>query len=425
VSRIQAVRGMNDILPEESVTWEVCLQTLKQCLESFSFQEIILPLVEPTNLFKRSIGDVTDIVEKEMYTFQDLNGDFLSLRPEGTAGCVRAAIEHGLLRQMQKYWYFGPMFRHERPQKGRYRQFYQLGVEVFGCAEPSIELELLLLTANFWRALNLEVKPKLELNTIGCLQERNTYKLALIDFFQAHRQSLTPEELIRLERNPLRLLDSKSPDIQALKLKAPKLIDHVSVSSRRHFEIICQGLENLGIDYQINPYLVRGLDYYNDLVFEWVSDQLGSQGTVCAGGRYDILVENLGGPKVPAIGFALGFERLLLLKQAQSLVSKTDIYFITQEAQPLSQSQLLAQNIRSDLGLTVELSHHGSSLKSQFKKADKSGASLALILGEDELKNQTISIKFLRQEAQNDKQLTLSQHELLQWLPTKFGERGC
>ena len=423
MNRIQAIKGMNDILPEQSHVWENALTSLRECLHRFSYQEMMLPLLEQTALFKRSIGDVTDIVEKEMYTFQDLNGDFLSLRPEGTAGCVRAAIEHSMLRQMQKLWYFGPMFRHEKPQKGRYRQFYQLGVEVFGCSEPSIELELLLLSASFWSELQLEFKPKLQLNCLGQVDERNQYKHDLVEFFQKHRQHLSAEEMNRLERNPLRLLDSKSSIIQELLSQAPKLMDYLSSASRQHFDLICQGLDALNIAYQINPYLVRGLDYYNELVFEWVSDQLGSQATVCAGGRYDALVEQLGGPKVPAVGFALGFERLLLLFKEQELTPSLDVFLITQEEQPLIQTLAIAYRIRKELGLRIDVSHTSSSVKSQFKKADKSGASLALILCEDELKQKNITIKFLRQDMHNDKQITLSQNELWTWLPTMFGER--
>lgn len=422
MSKIQAVKGMNDILPAEVDGWNHALETLKTVLQGFAYQEIKLPLVEFTHLFKRSIGDVTDIVSKEMYTFADLNGEFLSLRPEGTAGCVRAAIEHGLLRQQQKLWYFGPMFRHERPQKGRYRQFYQLGVEVFGSAEPAIDLEILLMSHHFWSALALKHQPELQINCLGVVAERHAYKQDLITFFQQHLQYLSEDEKLRLERNPLRLLDSKAETIQELLVQAPKLIDYISASSRQHFEQICQGLEALHIPYQVNPYLVRGLDYYNDLVFEWVSNDLGSQATVCAGGRYNALVELLGGPAVPAVGFALGFERLLLLMGSQTHGRVLDVYMITQEAQPLSKTHVLAQTLREKLGLKVEVSPAVTSLKSQFKKADKSGALMALILGPEELEKEQITIKYLRQ-GYDEKQVTILQQDLTLWMATKFGEQ--
>ncbi len=425
MSRIQAIRGVNDILPPETKHWDGLIQLLIQCLSQHAYQEIKLPLIEQTSLFKRTIGDVTDIIEKEMYTFTDLNGDSISLRPEGTASCVRAAIEHGQLRQAQKWWYLGPMFRHEKPQKGRYRQFYQLGVEVFGIEEPSVDIELLLMLSSMWNSLGIESKVKLELNCLGTLEDRNRYKLKLVDYFEQHLNQLTQDEQHRLTRNPLRLLDSKSPVIQQLLINAPHLIDDVNVESRRNFDLVCHGLDTIGIEYHVNPYLVRGLDYYNHLVFEWTTNDLGSQGTVCAGGRYDGLVEQLGGPSTPAIGFAMGIERLLLLTEKQFESKVADFYILTQESQPLVETQLLAQQLRHDLQAKVEVHLSSKSLKSQFKKADKSGAKFALVLGLDELQNHQVTVKSLREDYLEDQQLTLNRSELISWLQNQHGERKC
>ena len=425
MSRIQAIRGVNDILPPETKHWDGLIQLLIQCLSQHAYQEIKLPLIEQTSLFKRTIGDVTDIIEKEMYTFTDLNGDSISLRPEGTASCVRAAIEHGQLRQAQKWWYLGPMFRHEKPQKGRYRQFYQLGVEVFGIEEPSVDIELLLMLSSMWNSLGIESKVKLELNCLGTLEDRNRYKLKLVDYFEQHLNQLTQDEQHRLTRNPLRLLDSKSPVIQQLLINAPHLIDDVNVESRRNFDLVCHGLDTIGIEYHVNPYLVRGLDYYNHLVFEWTTNDLGSQGTVCAGGRYDGLVEQLGGPSTPAIGFAMGIERLLLLTEKQFESKVADFYILTQESQPLVETQLLAHQLRHDLQAKVEVHLSSKSLKSQFKKADKSGAKFALVLGLDELQNHQVTVKSLREDYLEDQQLTLNRSELISWLQNQHGERKC
>lgn len=422
MNRIQAIRGFNDVLPNETKVWHHIEDHLKHCLKQFAYQEIKLPILESTALFKRTIGDATDIVEKEMYTFTDLNGDSLSMRPEGTAGCVRAAIEHNQLRQMQKWWYVGPMFRHEKPQKGRYRQFYQLGAEVFGISEPSIDLEILSMTAYFWKLLGIESKVELQLNCLGYLEDRIAYKKALVSYFQEHAEQLTPEELQRLERNPLRLLDSKSPTIKALLNDAPKLMDFLSNDSLENFNLICKGLEALGIPFKINPYLVRGLDYYNHLVFEWVTDQLGSQSTICAGGRYDTLVKQMGGPEVPAIGFALGLERLMLLLNSQTAFSDTDVFILTQEAQPLIKTQHLAQQIREKTGLRVEIHLSSTSLKSQFKKADKSGALYAFVLGVDELQNRQVSVKLLRTDYQDEKQICIQEEEVISWLQLQQGK---
>jgi len=420
VSRIQAVRGMNDILPLDSNVWENVVFALTRCMKEFSYQEVKLPLIEQTTLFKRTIGDVTDIVEKEMYTFTDLNGESISLRPEGTAGCVRAAIEHGLLRQVQKWWYLGPMFRHEKPQKGRYRQFYQLGVELFGIQDAAADLELLMICDYMWKALKINHKVTLEINCLGSLEDRNQYKASLIAYFNQHADKLTPEEKQRLERNPLRLLDSKSELIKNLLIQAPKLIDFVSDDSKKNFELLCKGLHALGIAYVLNPYLVRGLDYYSHLVFEWVTTELGSQATVCAGGRYDKLVEQLGGPATSAVGFALGLERLILLLDANPLQEMLDIYLLTQEDQPLVQTQALANLIRTNLGLKVEVNLASTSLKSQFKKADKSGAKIALILGTDELQNNQVSVKLLRGNFHDDNQIILSRTDIIGWLQSNM-----
>jgi histidyl-tRNA synthetase len=420
--RFQAIRGMNDVLPSETSLWQFTEKTLQNICDSFSYQEIKLPIVEPTALFKRTIGEVTDIVEKEMYTFVDMNGESISLRPEGTASCVRALIEHGLLRQAQKLWYMGPMFRHEKPQKGRYRQFNQFGVEIFGISEVSAELELLIMTHRIWQALDLDQRVHLQMNCLGSSTDRATYRAELVKFFELHQDQFTEDEKQRLERNPLRLLDSKSERIQSLLVHAPKLIDFISEESRASFQLLCQGLEALGIDYHINPYLVRGLDYYHDLVFEWVTEDLGSQATVCAGGRYNGLVEQLGGQSVPAVGFAIGIERIILLQQMLKNIEKTkDIFIITQEEQPLAQSLKLANSIRQQTSLTVELSLVSSSLKSQFKKADKSGARLAIILGQDELQNQIATLKFLRATPTENQQFSVPFSDLNHWLRTNLG----
>ena len=416
VNQFQAVRGMNDVFSPDTLLWRQVEELLIKSIKQHAYQEIKLPFLESTALYKRSIGEVTDIVLKEMYTFTDLNGDSLSLRPEGTAGVVRAAIEHGLLRQSQKLWYFGPMFRHEKPQKGRYRQFHQLGVEVFGIPGTAIELEMLAMMHLFWSRLGVVDKLSLQINCLGTLIERESYKKDLVSYFELHREHLTESELFRLQRNPLRLLDSKSDVIKTLLSQAPRLIDYISPDSKEAFQELCQGLKTLEIPYEINPYLVRGLDYYNQLVFEWVSSNLGSQSTVCAGGRYDELVTQLGGPPTSAIGFALGFERLLLLLGDENPKDRIDVYILSQETSPWAQTLLLAKNIREQTNLSVDMSYVSSSLKSQFKKADRSGAKYALILGDSELQNQEVSVKLLRQGEVCDKQFTLPRTEAISWL---------
>lgn len=417
-NRFQAIRGFNDVLPDSMPLWHHTERVFQDVARLFAYREVRLPILEPTQLFKRTIGEVTDIVEKEMYTFQDMNGDSLSMRPEGTAGCVRAMIEHGLLRQAQKLWYLGPMFRHEKPQKGRYRQFYQFGVEVFGLPEVAVELELMVMTQQIWKALGIADDVELEINCLGTSEDRIRYRQKLTAFFEKHIHLLSAEEKTRLQRNPLRLLDSKSPELQNLLTGAPKLLDELSPSSREQFDLLCQGLEKQAICYRVNSNLVRGLDYYHDLVFEWVTPHLGTQATVCAGGRYNGLVEQLGGPSVPAVGFAMGIERLILLQEQLSAnpSAPQDIYLLTQESQPLSQSLEVATRIRQELGLSVEMSLSSVSFKSQFKKADKSGARFALILGQEELNTQRISIKALRAGESLDSQITLSLDELIIWL---------
>lgn len=416
--RIQAIRGMNDILPNQSYSWRYLEQNFAQCMSDYGYQEIRLPLLESTQLFKRTIGEVTDIVEKEMYTFNDLNGDSLTMRPEGTAGCLRACLEHGLLHnQQQKLWYCGPMFRHEKPQKGRYRQFHQLGAEVFGIAGIGIELELIAICQRLWARLGIADALQLQVNTLGLLSERQTYREVLVDYFNTHLDQLDEDSKRRLLRNPLRILDSKNPEMKTLIDNAPKLIDVVSEESRQHFFDLCNGLQELNIPYVVNPFLVRGLDYYGSTVFEWVTDKLGSQATVCGGGRFDKLVEQLGGSPTPAIGFAMGCERLLLLMETLTvpLVEPSPpLFMIAVGNDALRQGLVLAEALRNDEGrLQVNVNTAGGSFKSQFKKADKSGARIALILGDDEVRDHTISVKDLRHSVE---QVTIPQGELSQYI---------
>lgn len=417
--RIQAIRGMNDTLPDKTHLWRYIEQTFINCLSSYGYQEIRFPIVESTQLFKRTIGEVTDIVEKEMYTFNDLNGDSLTLRPEGTAGCVRACLEHGLLHnQQQKLWYLGPMFRHERPQRGRYRQFNQLGVEAFGMAGAQAELELISLCRKFWAQFGFADLVQLQVNTLGELAERQKYKSILVDYLNDHAAQLDEDSKRRLTRNPLRILDSKNPEMQQLVANAPKLIDVLEGKSKEHFHAFCAGLDALQIPYVVNPVLVRGLDYYGHTVFEWVTDRLGSQATICAGGRYDILVEQLGGNATPAAGFALGVERIFLLMETLNRLpqetQKNSLYIIGTNEEAIVKGLVIAESIRNACpGLEVIVNTAGGSFKSQFKKADKSGARLALVLGEDELVNQQISIKDLRNGAD---QITVDQSAINQFI---------
>lgn len=399
---IQAIRGMHDILPDQSPLWHFLEQQIRTVVESYGYRELRTPVVEMTDLFKRSIGEVTDIVEKEMYTFADRNGDSLTLRPECTASCVRAGIENGLFHnQVQRIWYYGPMFRHERPQKGRYRQFYQIGAEAYGLSGPDIDLEIILLTQRFWEALGL-TGLELQINTLGTPEERSVYREELVTYLSANSDQLDEDSQRRLKSNPLRILDSKNPAMRPLIEQAPSLMDYLGNESKAHFELLCAGLSAAGVPYVINTRLVRGLDYYARTVFEWVTDRLGAQGTVCAGGRYDGLVEQLGGKPTPAIGFAMGVERLIALLEEDEnrpeLIS-VDAYLVLVGDTPQQQGVVLADRLRRDVpGLRLLTHCGGGSFKSQFKKADRSGARIALVLGEDELAQGVIGIKFLRED---------------------------
>lgn len=404
---IQAIRGMNDILPEQTPLWRHLENSVAGLLDGYGYRQIRMPIVEFTDLFKRSIGEVTDIVEKEMYTFDDRNGDSLTLRPEGTASCVRAVQEHGLIGggQPQKLWYIGPMFRHERPQKGRYRQFHQIGVELFNFDGPDVDAELIVLTWRLWGVLGIRDAVQLELNSLGSSEDRARYREALVEYLSARFEQLDEDSQRRLSSNPLRILDSKNPDTQALLVEAPKLADYLSEESRVHFAGLKARLDAAGIPYVLNPKLVRGLDYYGKTVFEWTTDQLGAQGTVCAGGRYDGLVEQLGGKPTPAVGFAMGVERLVLLietlgKVPAELARQVDVYLAAfGEAAELAALQLSEQLRDAVPGLRLVVNAGAGSFKSQLKKADKSGALFALILGEDELNQQVVGVKPLRGDA--------------------------
>jgi histidyl-tRNA synthetase len=392
---------MHDITPDKSGHWSRIEVALADIFSRYGYREIRLPIVEKTGLFSRSIGEVTDIIEKEMYTFSDRNDEKLSLRPEGTAGCVRACIEHSLLEVPQKLWYKGPMFRYERPQKGRQRQFHQIGGEVFGFPEVEIEAEVLLMNQRFWQALGLGQGVTLQLNNIGSSDARASYRSALVNYLSQHLADLDEESQRRINTNPLRILDSKSAQTQAVVADAPSLTDFISDESQQRMIKLQALLASQGVEVEHNPRLIRGLDYYNDTVFEWVSDQLGAQATVCAGGRYDGLVNQLGGRPTPAFGFAMGLERLYLLLEAQQFAAlgtdqAPDIYLIVAASELQPQAFLLAERLRSALPEFVIMQHlQAGSMKSQFKKADKSGAQLALILGEDEAEKQQIGIKNL------------------------------
>lgn len=414
---IQSIRGMHDVLPDESYVWQDFERIVRGLVAMYGYREIRLPTVEPTELFSRSIGEVTDIVEKEMYTFEDRNGDRLTLRPEGTAGCVRSGVQHGFLHnQVQRLWYMGPMFRHERPQKGRYRQFHQFGVESFGVADPDIDAEQIVMTARLWKLLQLD-RVRLELNSLGSSQARARYRAVLVDYLNDHRDQLDQDSLRRLESNPLRILDSKNTAMKPVIERAPSLIDHLDNESADHFEQLKLHLDAAGIQYEINPRLVRGLDYYCKTVFEWVTDKLGAQGTVCAGGRYDGLVEQLGGRATPATGFAMGIERLLALRQAERIEivrEDPDVYLLLQGESSSRAGLTLAEKLRDqNPGLSILSNCGGGSLKSQMKRADKSGASLALILGENEIAEGKVTVKFLREQRE---QQTINQTELNEFI---------
>jgi len=408
---------MHDLLPEQSPRWQFLESRVRDVLACYGYQEMRMPIVESTDLFKRSIGEVTDIVEKEMYTFEDRNGDSLTLRPEGTAGCVRAALEHGLLHnQTQRVWYQGPMFRHERPQKGRYRQFHQIGVEAFGMAGPDIDAELILMTARLWRELGIHGL-ELQLNTLGSSEERARYREELVAYFSGHAERLDEDSRRRLDSNPLRILDSKNPDMAELIAAAPTLDAYLGEESSEHFAAICRVLDQAGVAYVVNPRLVRGLDYYSRTVFEWVTDLLGAQGTVCAGGRFDGLVHQLGGRPTPAAGFAMGVERLVaILEELDSapLPPRVDAYLVLVGEQAQLAGLVLAEQLREQVpGLRLLAHCGGGSFKSQFKKADRSEARLALILGDDELAAGKIGIKYLREDKE---QVTLATDGLAAFL---------
>jgi histidyl-tRNA synthetase len=396
---VQAIRGMNDLLPETVAYWQWVEDVARDVMDSYGYRELRLPLLEKTDLFKRSIGEVTDIVEKEMYTFDDRNGDSLTLRPEGTASCVRAAIENGMLHnQVHRLWYAGPMFRHERPQKGRYRQFHQIGAETFGMEGPDVDAELILLTARLWHELGID-DVRLEINSLGTVETRNAHRKELVTYLRDHYDALDDDSKRRLEQNPLRILDSKNPDVQKIVASAPSLLDHLSDESRDHFERLQAYLDDAGIEYEVNPCLVRGLDYYSRTVFEWITSELGAQGTICAGGRYDGLVEQLGGKSTPAAGFALGMERLVELVQAQNpdaVESPIDAYLVCLGDAAQSLGIKLSEQLRSQ-GVNIICHCGGGSVKSQMKKADKSGARYAVILGDDEIQAGEAGVKFLRE----------------------------
>ncbi|MEX1033417.1 MAG: histidine--tRNA ligase [Cellvibrionaceae bacterium] len=406
MSKIQSLRGMNDCLPTETPAWQYVESTAATLFQRYGYREIRFPLVESTELFRRSIGEVTDIVEKEMYTFTDQSEEkkSITLRPEGTASCVRACEQNGLLyNQIQKLWYGGPMFRYEKPQKGRLRQFHQMGAETFGMPGPDIDAELIALTARLWRELGIDEIVTLQINSLGTPESRAGYRKVLVAFLESVFDDLDADSQRRVASNPMRVLDSKVPATQALLSEAPNILDYLDEESARHFDGLKQLLDALGIRYQVNPRLVRGLDYYSRTVFEWVTTELGAQGTVCAGGRYDGLVEQLGGKPTPAVGFAMGLERLVLLVEERKRVpanklQQVDVYIVADQL-ALARALEVAEQLRDRLpALRVQTHCGGGSFKSQMKKADKSGARVACLLGKDELQSSTITLKHLREE---------------------------
>ncbi len=422
-SKITGIRGMGDILPDETPLWQQIETVLRDTVQSYGYRELRVPVVERTELFKRSIGEVTDIVEKEMYTFDDRNDESLTLRPEATAGIVRAGVSHGLFHnQKQKVWSAGPMFRYEKPQKGRYRQFHQFDAEAFGFEGPDIDAELIAITARIWQKLGLEAI-ELQVNSLGTPESRNGYKQELVSYFGDNESSLDYESRERLQRNPMRLLDSKHPEMQSLIEAAPNITDHLDSESAEHFAGLQELLDDVGISYTVNMRLVRGLDYYSRTVFEWVTDKLGAQGAVCSGGRYDGLVEHLGGRQTPAIGWAIGMERLVemvRLGDKLSADSGPDVYFVAVGDAAARQAFKLTEVLRDNApDLAIELNAGAGSFKSQFKRADKSGAAVALILGEEELESQAIGVKALRT---NEEQETISWDEIVTALRTRLNQ---
>ena len=426
MEKLQAVRGMHDTLPGDAPKWRLLEQTVQSVLQSYCYQEIRLPLLEKTELFSRSIGAGTDIVNKEMYTFPDRNGELLTLRPEGTAGCARALLQHGLIYSgPQRIWYQGPMFRHERPQRGRQRQFYQIGAEAFGMESAEIDAEIILICARIWNALGIK-EVRLQLNSLGSYTARQNYRKLLVDYLSDHRDQLDEDSINRLETNPLRILDSKNPGMQTLIGAAPSLLDSIDEESAEHFAILGDLLDANGVDYEINPRLVRGLDYYNRTVFEWVTDRLGAQGTLCAGGRYDDLVAQVGGKSTPAVGFAMGVERILELTQfsgAELDSNNPAIYQVMVGDAAMKNGLRLAERLRDQIPALRLLTHcGGGSFKSQFRKADKSQADYALILGADEVANNTVQIKPLREDTE---QYEISQDKLVDEITSLlFKDRG-
>jgi histidyl-tRNA synthetase len=407
VTSTRSIRGMNDLLPSDSGNWQKIESLVTRVLQRYGYSEIRFPILEKTELFSRSIGEVTDIVEKEMYSFPDRNDESLSLRPEGTAGCVRACVENSLLNAGPlRLWYSGPMFRYERPQKGRTRQFHQFGVECFGMAGPDIDAEVIALTASIWRDLGISGSLRLEVNSLGTSESRKAHRQALVDYFKTNLSQLDEDSLRRLETNPLRILDTKNPNMQALVEAAPALPDYMDQDSAQHFAKLCAILDQMKIAYRVNHRLVRGLDYYSKTVFEWVTDALGAQGTICGGGRYDGLVPQLGGPKTPALGFGLGIERLVLLVEEVNpkILGQTelDLYLIAAECE-IAAALELAETIRStEPRLSLMVNCGGGSFKNQFKKADRSAAKVALVLGEDEVEQGTITLKYLREDREQE-----------------------
>ncbi len=391
---------MNDCLPTQSPLWQKLENTVKNVISAYGYNEVRMPIVEETNLFSRAVGEETDVVSKEMYTFDDRNGDSLTLRPEGTAGCVRSCIQNSLInRDEQRLWYMGPMFRHERPQKGRYRQFHQCGVEVFGLNGPDVDSELIMMTARLWRELGIDKHVRLELNSIGSQEDRADYRTALVAFLEQHIDVLDEDCKRRMHTNPLRVLDTKNPDIQAILGDAPRLSEYLGEESKAHFAGLCELLDAAGIEYTVNERLVRGLDYYNRTVFEWITESLGAQGTVCGGGRYDGLVEQLGGKPTPAVGFAMGLERLVLMLETLELTDvrrSVDVYVVTAGEGTMMAGMKLAEQLREAISGVRVMNHFGGgNFKKQFKRADKVGAVVALVLGENEVADNTVVLKDL------------------------------